>query len=194
MSCELRVTSYEYDWGIRMNQDDRIDEALRVVAGGEASRAFAAGVRARIEAGGAVAPRWPRVVMACAAVVVVVGTGMWLLRAPSVAPGLPATIARATPAAVDAVTAAAPRQAPTPLVTAVGRPTLRLVRAVPSPRAVPDDIVTDHERALAPLASIDALDAGPIAPAALVMADQPIAALPPIAPLDVAKDTGGSDR
>jgi hypothetical protein len=41
---------------------------------------------------------------------------------------------------------------------------------------------------------IDELDTEPIAPAALVMADQPIAPLTPIAPLDVADDIGGADR
>jgi hypothetical protein len=177
-----------------MDPDDRIDEALRAVARAEASRDFAARVRAQIDAPDTVPSRWPRVAMACAAVVLVAASAIWLLRSPAVAPAPTVTTARATPAEADSVAAPAPRLDPTPLVASVHRPTARLVRAATIPRAVPHNVATDHERALAPLASIDALDAGSIAPTPLVMANEPIAALPPIAPLDVANDLGGSDR
>lgn len=176
--------------------DRRIDDALESLVRVEASRDFAGQVRARIEAVDSSPARWPRVALACGAVLVVAATAVWLLRAPGTAPAPSLTTARATPPAVEPVPAPVPASVASPRPTqpaAAGRrPPSRPVRAATSPRsAVPDAVATDHEHALAPLASIDALEAEPIAPAALAMADQPIAPLTPIAPLDVADAIGG---
>jgi hypothetical protein len=175
--------------------DRRIDDALERLAKVEASRDFAARVRARIEDAAAAPSHWPRLALACAAVVVAAAAGIWLLRAPAVAPAPAATTARATPPAVESVPAPAAPPEARPLVAADRRPPARPVRAASRPRGAESDALpADHERALAPLASIDSLAAEPIAPDALVMADQPLAPLTPIAPLDVADDIGGGDR
>jgi hypothetical protein len=176
-----------------LTPDDRIDDALKSLARVEASRGFAGQVRSRMEAGAGSPGRWPRAALACAAVLVVAVTAMWLMRAPAVAPAPSVTAARATPEPAAApVVPRDPMPSSEPITPAA---TSRGVRTASSPRrGAQDGIATDHERALAPLASIDALEAEPIAPAALVMADQPIAPLTPIAPLDVADDIGGADR
>jgi hypothetical protein len=169
-----------------LTPDDRIDDALKSLARVEASREFAGQVRTRIEGAATGPARWPRAVWAGALVVLVAVVGAWLLQTPVVTPS--SEVARARPAVPVVSDLRPPAVVAEPAPRAPGtrgvRPVPKRVAETPHRlRATPDPATSDHERALAPLAAIDELDAKPIAPGALVMADQVIAPLTPIAPL-----------
>ena len=172
-----------------MTRDDRIDDALKSLARVEASRDFAGQVRARLE-GAAMGPAWwPRAALAGALVVLVAVVGVWLVQTPAVTPS--SEVARARPAVPDMPDmpdlpppAVAAEPAPRAPETRGVRPVPgRVAVSPPRRRATPPPDTGDHERALAPLATIDELDTDSIAPGALALADRAIAPLTPIAPL-----------
>lgn len=165
-----------------MDFDDRIDNALRAIARAGVSRDLARHVRARIEAGDEVrAAWWPRVATACGAVLVGGAALLWMRQAPPprVTQVAPATVASTATASV----ASAPTREPLAGPPDVARRTaVSAVTASATPRKAATT-ASDHERALSPLASIDAIRLPSIAPDAMVVAEHVIAPLAPIAPL-----------
>ena len=173
---------------------DPIDDALKALAHAEASRDFAARVRARIDAGEQVRVAGghgspPRARQWCwSAALVVVGsraaevirasghTGGAGSRCPSARPSVPELEPRTRQ---QDVSASAP-------VVGVAQPVAR-VRAT---RAT----AGDHERALPPLPPLDALSMSSIAPDAMVLGDQVVTPLAPIAPISVVPDEAGDDE
>ena len=173
--------------------DTRIDAALRRMAGGHASGDFVSRVRGRIAPGRPSSIAWRPAAAAAAALLIAVAAGlvsMW--RAPSPAPSPAAAATRASGGPAEAA-----RPAPRPQVEMRDRQrrdatrTRRHVMAV-APGVAPGD----HERALAPLPSIETLEVTPLSVAPLTLADRAPVPLPAILPLDVSggPDDVGGDR
>jgi hypothetical protein len=170
---------------------DRIDETLKELAHAEASRGFAARVRARIDAGDQVGVAWPRVAAACVAMLLVGALGWWIQEEPR--PSQPVVQSTAPAAAVGpqaSVPGLEPRRR---LQDAAGPPrALHPVARVSATRPA----ASDHQRALPALPPLDALSVSPIAPEALVLGPQVVTPLAPIAPItpvpvEVANDERG---
>jgi hypothetical protein len=162
---------------------DPIDETLKELARAEASRGFAARVRARIDAGEQARVAWPRVAVACVAMVLVAALGWWIQEEPR--PAQPVAQS-AAPAAAAGPPVAAPRLEPRsrPLDTsAITRASHPVARAIATPPAA-----ADHDRALPSLTPLEALSVSPIAPDALVLGEQVVTPLAPIAPISTVRD------
>jgi hypothetical protein len=170
----------------------RIDAALRRIAGVHASDDLVGRVRRRIARGRPSPIRWRPVTVAAAGLLLLVAGLAPLWRTP--APAVPPTaVLTRTPAG-----AGAGRSAPQPRVdaraaqpgVAVTRPRRRAV--VPASQAMPHD----HERALDPIISLDAIAAAPLAVPPLALEDRSPAPLSDISPLTVAgrSDEFGGDR
>ena len=165
---------------------DPIDETLKELAQAEASRGFAARVRARIDAGEQVGVAWPQV--AAAAVLLVAALGWWIREEPR--PSQP--VAQSTaPAAAVGPPASRPRLEPRsrPLDASgsarVAHPVARVRATQPAP--------SDHDRALPSLTPLEALSMSPIAPDALVLGPQVVTPLAPIAPISDVHDEVADD-
>ena len=173
---------------------DPVDEALKALARAEASPDFSAQVRARVAADvGGHRAWWPRVVTACAALAMVATLG-WLMRSTTrdgseqVSTSAAREITVRPPTAAPQLEPRARRQdvsASTPVVK-VARP----VAQVRTARSTADD----HDRALAPLSPLDELSMRPIDPDAMVLGDQVVNPLAPIAPIPVVGETVGDDK
>ena len=173
---------------------DPIDEALKAAAHAEASRGFSAQVRARITAGDVDhGGWWPRVAATCAVLALVVALG-WVMRSTThdgsdqLSTSAAGEIAGLPRTAAPQLELRARRQdasASTPVVK-VTRPVAR-VRAA---RSTTDD----HDRALAPLSPLDGLSMRPIDPDAMVLGDQVVIPLAPIAPIPVVGETVGDNK
>jgi hypothetical protein len=172
---------------------DPIDDALKAVARAEASCDFAARVRARIDADGQVRVAWwPRVATACAAVVLIAALAWWVREEPMApehvsGPVAPASVARAQPPAPQLE----PRTR-TPDV-AGSAPVVGVAHSVG--RARPTRArASDHDRALPPLPPLDSLSVSSIAPDAMVLGEQVVTPLAPIAPISASHGEAGDDE
>ncbi len=172
---------------------DPLDDALKAVAHAEASRGFAAQVRARIEAGEEVpVARWPRVASACAAVVLVAALVWWVREDAGSPHQVAVTVA---PAGDVRPQAPAPRLEPrtqrlhsTGSTAVVGG-----AQSVARVRATRPTTI-DHERALPPLPLLDVLSVPSIAPDALVLGEQVVTPLAPIAPISASHGEARDDE
>jgi hypothetical protein len=171
---------------------DPIDDALKAVAHAEASRDFAARVRARIEAGEEIrVAAWPRVATACAAIVLIAALAWWAREEPGApaqvaVPVAPATAARAQPSAPQLEPRTGQLNVSVPLVVGVAQSVAR-VRAT---RAT----APDQDWAVPPLPPLDSLSVSSIAPAAMVLGDQVVTPLAPIAPISPSHGEAGDDE
>ena len=168
---------------------DPIDETLKELAQAEASRGFAARVRARIDAGDEVGVAWPRVAAACVAMLLVGALGWWIREEPR--PSQP--VAQSTaPAAAVSPQASVPRLEPRsrpPDASGSARAAHPVARVSATRPAA-----SDHERALPSLPPLDALSMSPIAPDALVLGAQVVTPLAPIAPISTVHDEVADDE
>jgi hypothetical protein len=172
---------------------DPIDDALKGMAHAEASRGFAARVRARIEAGEKVpVARWPRVATACAAVVLVAALAWWVREEPGSPHQVATTVA---PPGNVRPQAPAPQLEPrTPRLDASGNtPVVDVARSVTRVRSM-RPTTSDHDRALPPLPLPDGLTVPSIAPDALVLSGQVVTPLAPIAPISASHGEARDDE
>ena len=171
---------------------DPIDDALKAVAHAEASRDFAARVRARIDAGEQVRVAWrPRVATACAALVLVAAMSWWARDQPG------SSEQAAIPVAPAAAVHPRPSVPQLELRTrqpdvSVSAPVVGVAQSVARVRV--HATAADHDWALPPLAPLDSLSVSSIARDAMVLGEQVVTPLAPIAPISVSHGETGDDE
>lgn len=181
-----------------MGSDDRIDTALRAIAQADASGGFSARVRERVAAAAAGSSEagnarwWPRLATAAAGLMVV--AAIWWPRETPVSPTAYVAPATAQPAAAEP-DPWAPRVEPRD--DSRHAPARVFERRVSGASAHVDAAIataSDHDLALEPLAALTALALPSIDPPAVIVADEVIVPLAPVAPLRVHEMPGNLEK